>query len=180
MLKLSDVMNIVIKERIGCRMHPNIQFLACYYSLKPKLNILIFLTEQIYPPINVLPSLSRLMKVKSCLFDIKALSRDKHFFCLIIGHLCRVLLVREWPEGIMLMYPTRSDIALFITLLFFLFTNHLIRFFFFSSMQIMLLERMFRQWKQWLERKHFHQRTWSLIIFYIKCISFHYVKFLLK
>ena len=57
--------------------------------------------------------------------------------------------------------------CLLTTLLFFLFINHLIGviLFLLSSMQIMPLERMSRQWKPWSEKKHFHLRTWSLLLF---------------
>lgn len=122
-VRLLEIIVNLFKWSGGWLLAFNVFDYSCGLNIDPKLNTLIFLTEQIYPPINVLPSLSRLMKVKYYLFDIKVLSRDRHFFCfLIIGHLYRVLLVREWPEGIMLMCPTRSDIVLFITVIF-SFTN---------------------------------------------------------
>jgi hypothetical protein len=75
--------------------------------------------------------------------------------------------------GIFLFVHSSLCSFLLFFLNFFLYVNHLIGviLFLFSSMQIMPLERMSRQWKLLLEKKHFHLRTWYVLIFALEILS---------
>ena len=82
--------------------------------------------------------------------------------------ICRVPLERGWLAETILMYPTRSAWVVHYTnsVLSHLKPSnlpfHVLFWLIFSYMQTMLLGRMSRQWKLWLEKKHFLLRIWSL------------------